>query len=125
MSVSADFFCSLNAAAGEPRAACERWLELGRSHDWAPPPPPQVVGVVPPALAGVVGLAVLVVLIGGAVLLLAARRWLRRTRAARQARPALAVTARPGQDGPPTAPLYKRMPTGAATGTAPQGGPSC
>lgn len=123
--MSADLYCAVNAAAGEPRAACERWLELGRSRGWEPPPPPQVVGVVPPALAGVVGLAVLVLLIGTVVLLLLGRRWLRRTRAARQARTALAVTARLGQDGPPTAPLYKRMPTGAATGTAPQGGPSC
>ena len=123
--MSADLYCAVNAAAGEPRAACERWLELGRTRGWEPPPPPQVVGVVPPALAGVVGLAVLVVLIGGAVLLLLARRWLRATRAARQARTALAVTARPGQEGPPATPPYERIPTGAATGTAPLSGPSC
>ena len=71
----------MNATAGPARDACPRWLEQGRSHDWArpPPPPPTIVGVVPSGLAGVVGLAVLVL---AAAALLIARRALRSTRAA-------------------------------------------
>ena len=60
MSVS-DSYCEANAAAGAARAACERWVDFGRSHSWGTDLGPMTGP--PPLLAPVVLALVLLVLL--------------------------------------------------------------
>lgn len=59
-------YCEANAAAGAARAACERWVDVGRSYNWGTDLGPMAGP--PPLLAPLVG-ALLLLLV---LLLLAA-----------------------------------------------------
>ena len=76
-------YCEANAAAGAARAACERWVDVGRSYNWGTDLGPMAGP--PPLLAPVVGALVLLVLL---VLAAGVARGVARRRAMNETAPA-------------------------------------
>jgi len=77
MTIVDQFYCA-GVANSDSAAACERWLQAGRDHRWAPPAPATFdwVGWVP-ALAAVVSVVAVLLMVRG----------LRRTRKPAAVRP--------------------------------------